>query len=31
VRKANQLLPASDATILQLRALEQLAGRTKQR
>jgi diguanylate cyclase (GGDEF)-like protein len=29
VRQANQLLPASDATILQLRALDQLAGRTK--
>jgi diguanylate cyclase len=29
VRQANQLLPASDATVLQLRALEQLAGRTK--
>ena len=29
VRQANQLLPASDATVLQLRALDQLAGRTK--
>jgi len=29
VRQANQLLPASDATVLQLRALEQLAGRAK--
>ncbi|HVH82870.1 MAG TPA: bifunctional diguanylate cyclase/phosphodiesterase, partial [Steroidobacteraceae bacterium] len=29
VREANQLLPASDATVLQLRALDQLAGRTK--
>jgi diguanylate cyclase (GGDEF)-like protein len=29
VRQANQLLPASDATVLQLRALEQLAGRSK--
>ena len=26
VRKANQLLPASDSTVLQLKALEQLAG-----
>jgi len=31
VRQANQLLPASDATVLQLRALDQLAGRSKQR
>jgi diguanylate cyclase (GGDEF)-like protein len=31
VRQANQLLPASDATVLQLRALDQLAGRAKQR
>jgi diguanylate cyclase len=29
VRQANQLLPASDATVLQLRALDQLAGRSK--
>jgi diguanylate cyclase (GGDEF)-like protein len=29
VRKANQLLPASDATVRQLRALEQLTPRTK--
>ena len=29
VRQANQLLPASDATVLQLRALEQLAARAK--
>jgi diguanylate cyclase (GGDEF)-like protein len=29
VRQANQLLPASDATVLQIRALDQLAGRTK--
>ncbi|HLY51595.1 MAG TPA: EAL domain-containing protein, partial [Steroidobacteraceae bacterium] len=29
VRKANQLLPASDATVLQIRALDQLAGRSK--
>jgi diguanylate cyclase (GGDEF)-like protein len=27
VRQANQLLPASDSTLLQMRALEQLAGR----
>jgi diguanylate cyclase len=27
VREANQLLPASDSTVLQIRALEQLAGR----
>jgi EAL domain-containing protein (putative c-di-GMP-specific phosphodiesterase class I) len=31
VRQANQLLPASDATVLQIRALDQLAGRSKQR
>jgi len=29
VRQANQLLPASDATVLQLRALDQLAGRSR--
>jgi diguanylate cyclase (GGDEF)-like protein len=29
VRQANQLLPASDATVLQIRALDQLAGRSK--
>jgi diguanylate cyclase (GGDEF)-like protein len=29
VRQANQLLPASDATVLQLRALEQLGGRSR--
>jgi sensor c-di-GMP phosphodiesterase-like protein len=29
VRQANQLLPASDGTVLQLRALDQLAGRSK--
>ncbi|HYM29215.1 MAG TPA: EAL domain-containing protein [Steroidobacteraceae bacterium] len=29
VRQANQLLPASDSTALQLRALDQLAGRTR--
>ncbi|MGO9850616.1 MAG: putative bifunctional diguanylate cyclase/phosphodiesterase [Steroidobacteraceae bacterium] len=29
VRQANQLLPASDATVLQIRALDQLAGRAK--
>ena len=29
VRQANQLLPASDATVLQLRALEQLTARAK--
>jgi diguanylate cyclase (GGDEF)-like protein len=28
VRKANQLLPASDSTLLQIRALEVLAGRS---
>jgi diguanylate cyclase (GGDEF)-like protein len=28
VRQANQLLPASDSTLLQIRALEQLAGRS---
>jgi EAL domain-containing protein (putative c-di-GMP-specific phosphodiesterase class I) len=27
VRQANQLLPASDSTVLQIRALDQLAGR----
>jgi EAL domain-containing protein (putative c-di-GMP-specific phosphodiesterase class I) len=27
VREANRLLPASDSTVLQIRALEQLAGR----
>jgi diguanylate cyclase (GGDEF)-like protein len=29
VRHANQLLPASDSTVLQIRALEQLAGRSR--
>jgi diguanylate cyclase (GGDEF)-like protein len=29
VRQANQLLPASDSTLLQIRALEQLAGRSR--
>lgn len=29
VRQANQLLPASDATVLQLRVLDELAGRTR--
>ncbi|HYL03638.1 MAG TPA: EAL domain-containing protein [Steroidobacteraceae bacterium] len=29
VRHANQLLPASDSTVLQIRALEQLAGRLR--
>jgi diguanylate cyclase (GGDEF)-like protein len=29
VRQANQLLPASDSTQLQIRALEQLAGRSR--
>jgi diguanylate cyclase (GGDEF)-like protein len=29
VRQANQLLPASDSTVLQIRALEQLAGRSR--
>jgi diguanylate cyclase (GGDEF)-like protein len=29
VRQANQLLPASDATVQQIRALDQLAGRAK--
>jgi EAL domain-containing protein (putative c-di-GMP-specific phosphodiesterase class I) len=28
VRQANQLLPASDSTQMQIRALEQLAGRS---
>jgi hypothetical protein len=27
VRQANQLLPASDSTVMQIRALDQLAGR----
>jgi EAL domain-containing protein (putative c-di-GMP-specific phosphodiesterase class I) len=31
VRKANQLLPASDSTLLQIRALEVLAGRSSVR
>jgi diguanylate cyclase (GGDEF)-like protein len=29
VRQANQLLPASDSTLLQIRALEQLGGRSR--
>lgn len=29
VRAANQLLPASDSTVLQIRALEQLAGKAR--
>ncbi len=29
VRQANQLLPASDSTLLQIQALEQLAGRSR--
>jgi diguanylate cyclase (GGDEF)-like protein len=29
VRQANQLLPASDSTVLQIRALDQLAGRPR--
>ncbi len=29
VRQANQLLPASDSTVLQIRALDQLAGRSR--
>jgi EAL domain-containing protein (putative c-di-GMP-specific phosphodiesterase class I) len=29
VHQANQLLPASDSTVLQIRALDQLAGRAK--
>jgi diguanylate cyclase (GGDEF)-like protein len=29
VRRANQLLPASDSTLLQIRALEQLTGRSE--
>jgi len=28
VQQANQLLPPSDSTLLQLRALEELAGRS---
>jgi EAL domain-containing protein (putative c-di-GMP-specific phosphodiesterase class I) len=31
VREANQLLPASDSTVLQIEALEQLAGRHRRR
>lgn len=31
VREANQLLPASDSTVQQIRALEQLAGRGQRR
>jgi EAL domain-containing protein (putative c-di-GMP-specific phosphodiesterase class I) len=29
VRQANQLLPASDSTLLQIKALEQLGGRSR--
>jgi EAL domain-containing protein (putative c-di-GMP-specific phosphodiesterase class I) len=29
VRTANQILPASDSTVLQIKALEQLAGRSR--
>ncbi len=29
VRRANRLLPASDSTLLQIRALDELAGRAR--
>jgi hypothetical protein len=29
VGRANKLLPASDSTLLQIRALEQLAGKAR--